>query len=109
MLNSLRQFGENRIIKTGNAGCGSTQLSKQAHIKTANRSSTALCTFIPRENGLQDDSAISKQCLTHLKYGGDGLISFLLLDFITKHLTQFQWMQQMYTWMGMIWETSQVR
>ena len=59
-------MGKNRIVKTWNAGCGSTQLSKQAHIKMANRSSTALCTFIPRENGLQDDSAISKQCLTHL-------------------------------------------
>lgn len=30
-------------------------------------------------------------------------------DFITKRLTQFQWMQQMYTLMEMIWETLQVR
>lgn len=105
--------GKNTIVKTLNAGCGSTQLSKQAHIKMANRSSTALCTFIPRENGLQDDSAISKQCLTHLSFQKIRKMAelnvLLLLDFITKPRTQFQWMQQMYTWMGMIWETSQVR
>ena len=40
---------------------------------------------------------------------GESLMSLLLLDFITKRLTQFQWMQQMYTLMEMIWETLQVR
>ena len=36
-------------------------------------------------------------------------MSLLHLDYITKRLTQFQWMQQMYTLMEMIWETLQVR